>query len=541
MQWQDEFVGYLVERGFGAFYFGLNPESRDTGGILKKNWHSPEDAKLKLIARLPGTLLDTVITMAPYPPPTISPPPPHPAPSPPRAVASMGVVPGRSPPRPRQFPLPPWTEPVPPPPPWFPVRHIGWTPSDDRLDAQDPGLQETPYSYDLSRFDSDPLASAATRLQEGGAGTLIMTAGGGGDDTGYDDIGIMGSKTLGQASVQEIDNTGTVISWSLLLVAALGYVCFRYNPDFNMKVRQLMGKAPEAAHHDLERPVPAAVVTARPKGSQQKNPEPKQTARYGKLADEAPSVPRRKPKGDDASALSQKVQEQRRKSKADDVSASLLPKGNGARPREDAVKSSACFMPRRADADADALSSASLLPRKQRGGPPKKGRDGRRVAAAQEPECNEDSASVGSADGTEGSRDSEEGGRQSTSLPKAAPKGRPQRAPPPSCTALPPSGVKASASRSSELVAGTQVRVQGLVNAAHHNGKEGVIMGRQPNDNPERHTVRLRSGEILSLREANLDVAGRRPDLQAMIGALERAGEYEKAALLRNVQHGGAA
>lgn len=51
--WQDAFVGYLVERGASSFfYWCLNPNSGDTGGLLQSDWQTPEQDKLDLLQRL---------------------------------------------------------------------------------------------------------------------------------------------------------------------------------------------------------------------------------------------------------------------------------------------------------------------------------------------------------------------------------------------------------------------------------------------------------------------------------------------------------
>lgn len=47
--WQDKFFEYLAEKGMGFFYWCVNPESGDTGGLLQKDWMKPEHAKLKLL------------------------------------------------------------------------------------------------------------------------------------------------------------------------------------------------------------------------------------------------------------------------------------------------------------------------------------------------------------------------------------------------------------------------------------------------------------------------------------------------------------
>lgn len=80
-----------------------------------------------------------------------------------------------------------------------------------------------------------------------------------------------------------------------------------------------------------------------------------------------------------------------------------------------------------------------------------------------------------------------------------------------------------------------QVRVTGLQNARQHNGKEGVLISAVMKDGVKRWNLRLLSGELLALKPENLEVAGGAPSIQAMVQALERAGEHEKAAMLRGV------
>ena len=86
-QWQDWAIPYCVQRGFGLFYFALNPDSEDTGGLVKKNWVEPgegdvETAKLKALEGLAST---NVFSMCPacIPDDAIldfaTSPPPHPA------------------------------------------------------------------------------------------------------------------------------------------------------------------------------------------------------------------------------------------------------------------------------------------------------------------------------------------------------------------------------------------------------------------------------------------------------------------------------
>ena len=119
--WQDAFVTYLLERGFGSFYFGLNPDSVDTGGLLKSDWATPNDGKLALLKRLPATSVASLIGETP-PGPEPPPPPPHPPHPPPpphlsKALMARFLKPPPSPP-----------PPSPPPPPWFPTEVHTQTP-----------------------------------------------------------------------------------------------------------------------------------------------------------------------------------------------------------------------------------------------------------------------------------------------------------------------------------------------------------------------------------------------------------------------------
>ena len=58
--WQDWAIPYIVSQGFGLFYFALNPDSEDTGGLVPKDWSVPEEGsrefdKLKALSELPST------------------------------------------------------------------------------------------------------------------------------------------------------------------------------------------------------------------------------------------------------------------------------------------------------------------------------------------------------------------------------------------------------------------------------------------------------------------------------------------------------
>jgi mannan endo-1,4-beta-mannosidase len=49
--WLESLLGYLEARGIGWIYWSLNPNSGDTGGILKDDWLTVEDEKIKLLRR----------------------------------------------------------------------------------------------------------------------------------------------------------------------------------------------------------------------------------------------------------------------------------------------------------------------------------------------------------------------------------------------------------------------------------------------------------------------------------------------------------
>ena len=51
--WQDAIVAWMRERELrGYFYWALNPNSSDTGGILQDDWRTPNTLKLMLLQRL---------------------------------------------------------------------------------------------------------------------------------------------------------------------------------------------------------------------------------------------------------------------------------------------------------------------------------------------------------------------------------------------------------------------------------------------------------------------------------------------------------
>ena len=61
--WQEAFREYLTERQIGSFYWSLNPESQDTGGLIV-GWELPivpEDAKLRMLSYLPSSPVPAAI------------------------------------------------------------------------------------------------------------------------------------------------------------------------------------------------------------------------------------------------------------------------------------------------------------------------------------------------------------------------------------------------------------------------------------------------------------------------------------------------
>ena len=49
------FGAYLSKRQIGHFYWALNPTSRDTGGLVLADWHTPNEQKLTLLKSMPAT------------------------------------------------------------------------------------------------------------------------------------------------------------------------------------------------------------------------------------------------------------------------------------------------------------------------------------------------------------------------------------------------------------------------------------------------------------------------------------------------------
>ena len=75
-----------------------------------------------------------------------------------------------------------------------------------------------------------------------------------------------------------------------------------------------------------------------------------------------------------------------------------------------------------------------------------------------------------------------------------------------------------------------------MQNAKHHNGTEGVLISTVSSaEHGYRWNVRMVTGELLALKVQNLQPVATTPSIVAMVEALERAGEFDKASLLRSV------
>ncbi|KAL1499731.1 hypothetical protein AB1Y20_012418 [Prymnesium parvum] len=63
--WQEAFFAYVRERRLSFFYWSLNPNSEDTGGLLGADWTAREEAKLRLLAAAPSTALAPLLRARP--------------------------------------------------------------------------------------------------------------------------------------------------------------------------------------------------------------------------------------------------------------------------------------------------------------------------------------------------------------------------------------------------------------------------------------------------------------------------------------------
>ena len=141
-QLQRTLVDYMTSRGIGGFWWALNPESSDTGGLIK-SWDDgsilpPERHKLTILSALPVSRVPRTserrssFAAAPQAPPAIMPPPPPiyrvilappppppppPTPPPPPLIAEVQIMGGDSVPKDSVWSSYVWPSPPPSPPP----------------------------------------------------------------------------------------------------------------------------------------------------------------------------------------------------------------------------------------------------------------------------------------------------------------------------------------------------------------------------------------------------------------------------------------
>jgi aryl-phospho-beta-D-glucosidase BglC (GH1 family) len=63
-QWQNTLRAALRDHGLSSFYWALNPNSGDTGGLLKDDWTTPVKRKLELLDGLPSSSVSLALASA---------------------------------------------------------------------------------------------------------------------------------------------------------------------------------------------------------------------------------------------------------------------------------------------------------------------------------------------------------------------------------------------------------------------------------------------------------------------------------------------
>jgi endoglucanase len=109
--WQQTISAYFAKNNIDYFYWCVNPNSGDTGGLLDDDWTTPIQPKLDMLKKTsPNPTKFDFVRPAPLPqqPTPVTPPPRPPTPSP--------VVPPVAPPAPPVTPPAPPRPPTPPPP-----------------------------------------------------------------------------------------------------------------------------------------------------------------------------------------------------------------------------------------------------------------------------------------------------------------------------------------------------------------------------------------------------------------------------------------
>ncbi len=157
--WQDWAFEFMRKRGIGVFYFAMNPGSKDTGGLIKEDWSTPEAEKLAMLAQMPST--DILAIRQRSKPKELPPPSPHPplpsAPLPPTMPMSSPMP--RAPPTPPPLPPPPPPSPKPPPP--VPALTLS-PPSPGPLEPDPPWRSITALLGDPAAASADAQLSSST-------------------------------------------------------------------------------------------------------------------------------------------------------------------------------------------------------------------------------------------------------------------------------------------------------------------------------------------------------------------------------------------
>jgi endoglucanase len=115
--WQNAMGDFLLKNNFDFFYWSLNPNSGDTGGLVEDDWKTPVQKKLTLLAKVSPnptkfTFSNSPVTPSPQPPTTPDKPP---APKPPTPKPPTPKPPAPKPPAPKPpAPKPPAPTPKPP-------------------------------------------------------------------------------------------------------------------------------------------------------------------------------------------------------------------------------------------------------------------------------------------------------------------------------------------------------------------------------------------------------------------------------------------
>lgn len=91
--WLAELVGYIDSNDLSFSYWSFNPNSGDTGGLVRDDWMTPQAAKLEMLAPI---LPDAATPSPSVPAPSVTPGPRAPAPSIPTPSAPAPSIPAPS-------------------------------------------------------------------------------------------------------------------------------------------------------------------------------------------------------------------------------------------------------------------------------------------------------------------------------------------------------------------------------------------------------------------------------------------------------------